>query len=114
MSRIAHVVPTKNATKHLPAIENAEGFGNWVVDRESKGTMDGIKYYGGKREQTSKNTRVKARVKAEALREFMIAKDQVLIMGHKLGDSDSFGAAIGIYKIAASMEKKAHIVINDM
>lgn len=27
-------------TKHLPAIENAEGFGNWVVDRESKGTMD--------------------------------------------------------------------------
>ena len=28
----------------------------------------GITYYGGKREQTSKNTRVKARVKAEALR----------------------------------------------
>lgn len=26
----------------------------------------GITYYGGKREQTSKNTRVKARVKAEA------------------------------------------------
>lgn len=26
--------------KHLPAIENAERFGNWVVDRESKGTMD--------------------------------------------------------------------------
>ena len=29
---------------------------------------NGITYYGGKREQTSKNTRVKARVKAEALR----------------------------------------------
>lgn len=27
-------------TKHLPAIEKAERFGNWVVDRESKGTMD--------------------------------------------------------------------------
>lgn len=27
-------------TKHLSAIENAEGFGNWVVDRGSKGTMD--------------------------------------------------------------------------
>lgn len=27
-------------TKHLPAIENAEGFGNWVVDRESKGAMN--------------------------------------------------------------------------
>lgn len=27
-------------TKHLPAIEKAERFGNWVVDRESKGTID--------------------------------------------------------------------------
>ena len=30
----------ESLTKHLPAIENAEGFGNWVVDRESKGTTD--------------------------------------------------------------------------
>lgn len=30
----------ESLTNHLPAIENAEGFGNWVVDRESKGTMD--------------------------------------------------------------------------
>lgn len=77
-------------------------------------SLDGIKYYGGKREQTSKNTRVKARVKAEAMREFMIAKDQILVMGHKLADSDSFGAAVGIYKIARSMEKKVHIVINEI
>ncbi|MBY0758066.1 MULTISPECIES: DHH family phosphoesterase [Sellimonas] len=77
-------------------------------------SMEGIKYYGGKREQTAKNTRVKARVKAEAMREFMIAKDQILVMGHKLGDSDSFGAAVGIYKIARTLEKKAHIVINEV
>ncbi|WP_417295022.1 DUF6508 domain-containing protein [Ellagibacter isourolithinifaciens] len=30
----------ESLTKHLPAIENAEGFGNWVVDRESKSTMN--------------------------------------------------------------------------
>lgn len=30
----------ESLTNHLPAIENAERFGNWVVDRESKGTMD--------------------------------------------------------------------------
>lgn len=30
----------ESLTKHLPAIENAEGFGNWVVDRESKCIMD--------------------------------------------------------------------------
>ena len=74
----------------------------------------GITYYGGKREQTSKNTRVKARVKAEALREFITVNDTILVMGHKMTDMDSFGAAIGIYRAAAALEKKAHIVINDV
>lgn len=74
----------------------------------------GIKYYGGKHEHTSKNTRVKARVKAEALREFMMTKERVIVMGHKMADVDSFGAAIGIYKAAASMEKKVNIVLNDV
>lgn len=35
-------------------------------------------------------------------------------MGHRLADMDSFGAAIGIYRIAKSLERKAHIVINDV
>ena len=73
-----------------------------------------ITYFGGKREQVAKNTRVKARVKAEALREFIAAKDKVIVMGHKIGDVDSFGAAIGIYRAATIMEKKVHIVINDI
>lgn len=76
--------------------------------------QEGITYYGGKREQTSKNTRVKARVKAEAMREIMMTKEKVLIMGHKLGDMDSFGAAIGIYRVADTMDKKAHIILNDV
>ena len=49
----------------------------------------GITYYGGKHEQTAKNTRVKARVKAEALREFLTVKDKVFVMGHKFADADS-------------------------
>ena len=75
---------------------------------------EGISYYGGKREQTSKNTRVKARVKAEALREFIAVKDKVIVMGHKITDVDSFGAAMGIYRAAVDLKKKAHIVINDI
>lgn len=74
----------------------------------------GITYYGGKREQTSKNTRVKARVKAEALREFMTVKDKIFVMGHKLTDVDAFGAAMGICRAAAALEKKAYIVINEV
>lgn len=79
-----------------------------VKDREK------ISYYGGKSVSVEKSTRVKARVKAHAFREFVEAKDKVVIMGHKLGDVDSFGSAIGVYRIAKYFNKKAHIVINDV
>ena len=41
-------------------------------------------------------------------------KDRLLIMGHRLADIDSFGAAVGIYRIAMSMNKKANIVVNEV
>ena len=44
----------------------------------------------------------------------METKDRVLIMGHKIGDIDSLGSAIGIYRIATALSKKAHVVINDV
>ncbi len=74
----------------------------------------GITYFGGKKEQTSKNTRVKARVKAEALREFIIVKDQIFVMGHKLADADSLGACMGIYRAAKELGKKAHIILDEV
>lgn len=73
----------------------------------------GLTYFGGRREQTAKNARVKARVKAEALREFMITKDRVIVMGHKVGDVDSFGASIGIYRAGVTLGKPVHIVIDE-
>ena len=75
---------------------------------------DKIAYYGGKSIQMEKSTRVKARVKAHAFREFVEAKDKIVVMGHKIGDVDSLGAAIGVYRIAKTFNKKAHIVINEI
>lgn len=71
-----------------------------------------ITYYGGKSQMMEKTTRVKARVKAHALKEFMSSKDKVVVMGHKITDVDTFGATIGIYRAAKTLEKKAYIVIN--
>jgi c-di-AMP phosphodiesterase-like protein len=79
-----------------------------IKDREK------ISYYGGKSIQVEKSTRVKARVKAHAFREFVEGKDKIIIMGHKIGDVDSFGSAIGVYRIAKTLNKKAHIVINEV
>lgn len=75
---------------------------------------DKIYFYGGKTKQVEKNTRVKARVKAHALRELLETKDNVIIMGHQLSDIDAFGAAIGIYRICKTINKRAYIVLNEV
>lgn len=92
------------------AIDLALGRGGDQVVIKDK---DQMTYYGGKSQQMGKNTRVKARVKAHALREFMMSKDKVVVMGHKISDADAIGAAIGIYRAAKSLNKKAHIVVNN-
>ncbi|MDR1700586.1 MAG: DHH family phosphoesterase [Lachnoclostridium sp.] len=73
---------------------------------------ENVLYYGGKNTHLEKNTRVKARVKAHALKESIEAAEQIIIMGHKIPDVDSLGAAIGIYRIAKTLGKNVHIVIN--
>jgi c-di-AMP phosphodiesterase-like protein len=75
---------------------------------------DSIVYFGGKSQQIEKNTRVKARVKANALQEIITSKDRVLVMGHRLSDADAFGAAVGVSCIARALGRKPHIVINDI
>ncbi len=93
------------------AIDMALGRGgDQAVIKSSEKT----EYFGGKTQQKEKTTRVKARVKAHALRELVSTKEKLLIMGHRLGDIDSVGAAIGIYRIATALDKKAHIVINEI
>ena len=93
------------------AIDLALGRGG---DQAVVKTPENTIYFGGKSQQVEKNTRVKARVKAQALREIISGKDQVLIMGHRLPDADSFGAAVGIYRIARILDKEAHIVLNEV
>ncbi len=82
--------------------------GDQVVVKEG----ENISYFGGKRQQVEKNTRVKARVKAHALREIMEGVSNVVIMGHSVTDIDSLGAGIGIYCAAKNIGKKAQICIN--
>ena len=92
------------------AIDLALGRGG---DQAVVKNADNVTYYGGKSRQVEKSTRVKARVKAQALKEILNSRDTVFIMGHRLGDPDSFGAALGIYRIARTLNRKAYIVINE-
>lgn len=69
-------------------------------------------YYGGKSASVGKSTRVKARVKAQSFREIIEENEKVIIMGHSMPDADSFGAAVGVYRIVRYLGKKAYIVLN--
>lgn len=84
--------------------------GDQVVVKEG----EEVTYYGGKAKQVERNTRVKARVKAHALREIIESREHVVIMGHTISDVDSLGAAIGVYCAACVLGKKAQIVLNEV
>lgn len=93
------------------AIDLALGRGG---DQAVVKSIDQEKFYGGKSVQIERNTRVKARVKAHALKELIEGKEKVVVMGHSIGDVDSFGASIGIYRIAKTLNRKANVVLNEV
>ncbi len=84
--------------------------GDQVVVKEG----DRITYFGGSSKQVDKMTRVKARVKANALREIIESRSHVIVMGHHIADADSFGAAIGVYCAGRVLDKKVQIVLNEV
>lgn len=91
------------------ALDMALGRGGDQVVIKEKGKLS---YYGGKTVQTEKATRVKARVKSHALKELLTNWDQVVIMGHKDSDIDCIGSAIGLFRLAKSMNKEVYIVVD--
>jgi cyclic-di-AMP phosphodiesterase len=83
--------------------------GDQVVVYEEDGSAH---FYGGKTQSVEKNTRVRARVVAQAMRELIDSSALVLVMGHEREDYDSIGAAVGIAHMAKMTGVSAHIVIS--
>ncbi len=74
---------------------------------------DKYTFFGGKSKEVEKSARVKVRIKAYAFKELLHECDKVYIMGHKSIDMDCLGAAMGVYRAAAIMGKKAHIILDE-
>ncbi|MBR6798886.1 MAG: DHH family phosphoesterase, partial [Firmicutes bacterium] len=71
-----------------------------------------LEYYGGKSQSVEKGFKGKSRIIAHALKLLMTQSSKIFIMGHKNPDLDSFGAALGIYRMARIVGKEAFIVLN--
>lgn len=70
-------------------------------------------FYGGLNIALEKTSRVRARTIAAALCDVIDKSDKVYIIGHKNTDVDCIGAAIGMHKIATSLNKKAYIIADN-
>ncbi|MBQ3241405.1 MAG: DHH family phosphoesterase [Oscillospiraceae bacterium] len=90
------------------ALEMALGRGG---DQVAIKTADGFSFYGGTSKGVEKRTKVKSRIMASALSELIMVAENVLIMGHRFGDLDSLGSAVGMYRVIRQMGKPAAIVV---
>ena len=74
---------------------------------------DIYKFFGGRAQEVEKRTKVKARVVAHALENLIKESSKVMVMGHMNPDIDAMGSAIGIYRLAKSLDKNAYIIASN-
>ena len=72
-----------------------------------------ISFFGGNTRELEKRTRVRARVISQALRELIFESSNILIMGHKNPDMDSFGASVGLWSAIRQLGKSCNIIIDN-
>ena len=101
--------PAKNLLFAQAALDLALGRGGdqAVIKKDDK-----LEYYGGKTQVTERSNKGRSRIMAHAITHLMDQSSKVMIMGHANPDMDSFGSALGVFRLAANIHKEAHIVIN--
>ncbi len=70
-------------------------------------------FFGGVSAGFEKRNKVRTRLIAKSIAEIISDSDNVLIMGHRFSDFDSFGSCVGMLSIAEHFSKQAHIIINE-
>ena len=76
------------------------------------GNEEKVVFFGGNTDAFEKSSKVKARVVAQSLAGLIKRADKIFVMGHKNSDLDSFGASLGVSKIAQAYGKKAKIIVD--
>jgi len=71
------------------------------------------RFYGGRKQQDARQSRVKMRLFAKALRQLIEGGGDVFIMGHKNPDMDCLGAALGIATCVLHTRMRPFIVLTE-
>ncbi len=75
-------------------------------------TDEGTEYFGGRTKSLYKRSSVRSRTFTNQLNALMVRADNVIIMGHRYGDFDSFGASIGISRLALLCGVQSKIAVD--
>lgn len=75
---------------------------------------DSIDFYGGITKTVQKRTNVRSRMVSGELVSAMKKASNVLIMGHKYADYDSFGSCVGLARMAMSCGARVNVIVNPM
>ena len=76
-----------------------------IIRRDGK-----YRFFGGNSIEIEKRTKVKARTISSSISNMILESDVIFVMGHKNIDIDALGSAMGIYRLAKSLDKKCYIV----
>lgn len=108
---ISNIADTLNENQKFArqALDMALGRGGDQIAIKTSTSFD---FYGGRANDVEKRTRVKTRIVASALLELVEEADNVIIMGHRFGDLDSIGSAIGLASAIRKCGKSSFIVID--
>lgn len=72
-----------------------------------------LRYYGGSSEAVEKRSKVRVRVMAQEIGRMISQSSNILIVGHKMMDFDSYGGCLALSAIAQSYQKDVYIVIEE-
>jgi c-di-AMP phosphodiesterase-like protein len=97
----------KNATY---ALDLARGRGG---DQAVVKAGESVEYFGGTVQVIENRNKGKSRVMYHAIRQLISESSNVLVMGHKYADIDSFGAACAMHKMAREQGKEAAVVLGE-
>ncbi|MBE7059523.1 MAG: hypothetical protein E7389_01725 [Ruminococcaceae bacterium] len=101
---------SENAYLSRVATDTAMGRGgNQVVVRDSSGNNT---YYGGDVLERPSEMRLKPRIFADSLKDFLEQADVVLITGHTNADIDSFGASVALCRAFRYLGGEAYIILD--
>jgi len=91
------------------ALDLARGRGG---DQAVVKSADSLDYFGGRVQVIENRNKGKSRVMSHAIRQLITDAQNVLIMGHKYADIDSFAATCAMSRMATARGKEAYVVIS--